>query len=176
VDDLTRLALEARNGDDESLRLFVAATSARVHRLLAHLVDPASAEDVAQETYLRVLQALPRYRAAAPADIWLFAIARRTAADAIRARQRQRAVARSLLERTTTLTTACRSGEVELYQLLAQLTEERRVAFVLTQILGFDYAAAAAIMGCPIGTVRSRVARARSELQTMTSGTDVETA
>jgi RNA polymerase sigma-70 factor (ECF subfamily) len=49
-------------------------------------------------------------------------------------------------------------------QVLARLGTDRRTAFVLTQLLGFDYAGAAEICGCPVGTIRSRVARAREQL------------
>jgi DNA-directed RNA polymerase specialized sigma24 family protein len=49
-------------------------------------------------------------------------------------------------------------------QLLARLDPDRRTAFVLTQLLGFDYAGAAEVCGCPVGTIRSRVARAREQL------------
>jgi RNA polymerase sigma-70 factor (ECF subfamily) len=53
--------------------------------------------------------------------------------------------------------------------LLAALQEERRAAFVLTQVIGCSYAEAAAICGCPVGTIRSRVARAREDLDAMTA-------
>jgi RNA polymerase sigma-70 factor (ECF subfamily) len=49
-------------------------------------------------------------------------------------------------------------------QLLGRLDVDRRTAFVLTQMLGFDYASAAEVCGCPVGTIRSRVARAREQL------------
>lgn len=49
-------------------------------------------------------------------------------------------------------------------QVLARLDIDRRTAFVLTQLLGYDHAAAAEICGCPVGTIRSRVARAREQL------------
>jgi RNA polymerase sigma-70 factor (ECF subfamily) len=53
---------------------------------------------------------------------------------------------------------------VLLIQLLAGLDPLRRAAFVLTQLLGLSYAEAAEVCGCPVGTIRSRVARARAEL------------
>lgn len=53
---------------------------------------------------------------------------------------------------------------IALAELLAALTPERREAFVLTQLLGLPYAATAGVIGCPVGTVRSRVARAREAL------------
>ena len=53
--------------------------------------------------------------------------------------------------------------------LLAALDPERRAAFVLTQMIGCSYAEAAAVCGCPVGTIRSRVARAREDLDAMTA-------
>ncbi|HEX7135419.1 MAG TPA: sigma factor, partial [Iamia sp.] len=62
MDALTRLALEARDGDEVSLAGFVRASQADVRRLAAHLVDPQSADDVTQEVYVRAIPALARYR------------------------------------------------------------------------------------------------------------------
>jgi RNA polymerase sigma-70 factor (ECF subfamily) len=56
------------------------------------------------------------------------------------------------------------SGRVDLDALIAALQPERREAFVLTQLLGMSYDEAADVVGCPIGTIRSRVARARADL------------
>jgi RNA polymerase sigma-70 factor, ECF subfamily len=58
-------------------------------------------------------------------------------------------------------------GRVDLDDLLAQLDSERRSAFVLTQVLGLRYDEAAEVLDCPVGTIRSRVARARGDLVTM---------
>ena len=60
-------------------------------------------------------------------------------------------------------------------ELLAALDPDRRAAFVLTQMLGCSYAETAAICGCPVGTIRSRVARAREDLDAMTAGQDEAT-
>ena len=81
---MTRLALQARRGDEAALTGFVQRTQADVWRLAAHLVDRASADDLTQETYLRAVPALGRYRADAPARTWLLAIARRACADELR--------------------------------------------------------------------------------------------
>jgi RNA polymerase sigma-70 factor, ECF subfamily len=56
------------------------------------------------------------------------------------------------------------SGDVTMADLVGQLEGDRRAAFVLTQVLGLSYAEAARVCDCPTGTIRSRVARARSEL------------
>jgi len=169
VDPLTRLALEARDGDELSLAGFVRASQADVWRLAAHLVDRPSADDVAQEVYLRAIPALARYRAEAPARAWLLGIARRTCADVIRRRGRERRLWRRLVAQPDPAGeagAAPATGDVELDALLAALAPDRRDAFVLTQVIGLPYAEAAVACGVPVGTIRSRVARARAELAT----------
>jgi RNA polymerase sigma-70 factor (ECF subfamily) len=59
------------------------------------------------------------------------------------------------------------TGRVDLADVIARLDGDRRDAFVLTQVMGFRYEEAAAICGCPTGTIRSRVARARADLMAM---------
>jgi RNA polymerase sigma-70 factor (ECF subfamily) len=59
------------------------------------------------------------------------------------------------------------TGRVDLDHVLAHLDDDRRAAFVLTQVLGLHYDEAADVLGCPIGTVRSRVSRARADLVDM---------
>ncbi len=167
MDRLTRLALDARDGDEVALAGFVRATQADVVRLAAHLVDPQEADDVAQEVYLRAIPALARYRADAPARLWLLAIARRTCADAVRRRGRHRRLwARLTAQPDPARTTGVPhdGAAVEVVELMAALDPDRRSAFVLTQVLGLSYAEAAAVAGVPVGTIRSRVARARDDL------------
>jgi hypothetical protein len=75
VDDWTRLALAARDGDEPSLPALVRTTQPHVWRLCAHLGDRDAADDLTQETYLRAFQALPSYRGDSPVRVWLFTIA-----------------------------------------------------------------------------------------------------
>lgn len=166
MDAVTRLALEARAGDELSLEGFVRRTQADVWRLAAHLVDRDSADDVTQEVYLRAIPALARYKGEAPARAWLLSIARRTCADVLRRRTRERRLRARIDERTTvdSLVSQPTTGRVELDEVLAALDEDRRIAFVLTQVLGLPYAEAAEVCGVPVGTIRSRVARARGDL------------
>jgi RNA polymerase sigma-70 factor (ECF subfamily) len=166
VDRLTALALEARDGDEVSLAGFVRASQADVWRLASHLVDAQSADDVTQEVYLRAIPALARFRGDASARTWLLAIARRTCADVIRRRGRQRRLWARLAAQPDPSgpSVAAPDGQVELAHLVAGLDVDRREAFVLTQVLGLPYAAAAEVCGVPVGTIRSRVARARADL------------
>lgn len=165
---ITGWALAARAGDREAATAFIRATTPGLRRLLAYLADPGYVEDLVQETYLRAFTALPRYAEHAPARVWLYAIARRVAADHIRAAKRRPRPAagdpqHQLESRRTTESAA---GQVELHQTIAALQPDRREAFVLTTILGLTYAEAAQACGCRIGTIRSRVARARTDLLT----------
>lgn len=165
MDDLTRLALAAADGDRVALAAFVRKSQAEVWRLSAHVVDAASADDLAQEVYLRALPALGSFRAEASARTWLLAIARRTCADAVRRRVRRRALlGRLAARRSVGASEPDPAGQVELDALVAGLDDDRRVAFVLTQVLGLSYEEAAEVCDCPVGTIRSRVARARMDL------------
>jgi RNA polymerase sigma-70 factor (ECF subfamily) len=165
VDEVTALALAAKDGDHLALSSFVRRTWNDVARLVTAVAGRDLAEDAAQETYLRAIRALPAYRAEAGARTWLLSIARRAAVDAVRVASRRRRLARLLVDRGETTTVEISLGDSALTdQLLARLDSDRRTAFVLTQLLGFDYAAAATICGCPVGTIRSRVARARDQL------------
>jgi RNA polymerase sigma-70 factor, ECF subfamily len=175
VDELTSLARDAGRGDPAALAGFVRRTQGDVWRLCAHLVDPASADDLTQETYVRAIPALRRFRGDAPARTWLLAIARRACAAEIAARSRDRQLAARLAAMppgTAGQATPEPGVQAEAGLLLAALDPDRRAAFILTQILGCSYAEAAAICGCPVGTIRSRVARAREDLDAMLAGTD----
>ncbi len=158
---LRHLAAAAAEGDDTALARLVRLTQPEVWRLCSLLGSVGEEEDLVQETYLRALKALPGYRGDAPVLVWLLSIARRVCADHVRRRQR----GRRLLDRITAqpLPVAHHPGD-HVDDLLGVLGEERRDAFVLTQMLGLSYEEAAGVLDCPIGTIRSRVARARAEL------------
>lgn len=164
---ITGWALAAKAGDRAAAASFIRATQQQVSRFLGHLVHPREAEDLTQETYLRAMRALPQFAARSSARTWLYAIARRVAADHLRAaaaRPRTADVADVEAAVDTAVTNSRFEERVALGDLLTGLTPERRLAFVATQVLGLSYAEAAEVCDCPIGTVRSRVARAREDL------------
>jgi RNA polymerase sigma-70 factor (ECF subfamily) len=172
VDELTSLARAAGRGDRTALARLVQQTQGDVWRLCAYLVDPAAADDLAQDTYLRAIPALRKFRGDAPVRTWLLAIARRACAAEIGARTRDRQLAVRLAAAppgTLGRPPVEPGAQAAADELLAALAPDRRAAFVLTQLLGCSYAEAAAICGCPVGTIRSRVARAREDLDAMTA-------
>ncbi|MFD4573972.1 sigma-70 family RNA polymerase sigma factor [Streptomyces sp. NPDC058417] len=169
-ESITAWALAARTGDAVAVERFVRALHRDVHRYVAHLcADPQAVDDLAQDTFLRALGSLHRFEGRSSARAWLLSIARRAVIDSYRY-----AAARPRLSDTADWQLAVELAQprglpgfddgVALLDLLACLPEERREAFVLTQLLGLPYAEAAEVSDCPIGTVRSRVARARTAL------------
>jgi RNA polymerase sigma-70 factor (ECF subfamily) len=164
VDELTTLALAAGEGDRVALAAFVRRTQPEVWRVCARLGDQSAADDLTQEVYLRALPALPAFRGDASARTWLLQITRHVCADHVRRQTRSRALLQRLVQHHDRAEAASRSGEADLDDAIARLGSDRREAFVLTQVLGLSYAEAAEVAGVPIGTIRSRVARARADL------------
>jgi RNA polymerase sigma-70 factor (ECF subfamily) len=164
-DPLRALVDAVREGDDVALGELVRRTQPAVWQLCAALGSAGEEEDLVQETYLRAVQAIGTYRGDAPPLAWLLAIARRVCADHVRARQRSR---RLLARLVGTASDGVDVGPHDpIDDILRHLDADRREAFVLTQLIGLSYEEAAAVIGCPIGTVRSRVARARADLVTV---------
>lgn len=171
-DQVTAWALAAGRGDADAAAAFVRATQRQVFRFLHHLAGAGDVEDLAQETYLRALRSLPAFAGRSAARTWLFTIARRVAADHVRA-----AVARPRRASVDDWQAAADSAAAgnqsrfeedhALRDLLGALPAERREAFVVTQLVGLSYAEAAEVCDCPVGTIRSRVARAREDLMGM---------
>ncbi|WP_406102733.1 sigma-70 family RNA polymerase sigma factor [Streptomyces sp. NBC_01003] len=169
-DSITAWALAARAGDPVAVDRFVRALHRDVQCYVAHLCHDAQAvDDLAQDTFLRALGSLHRFEGRSTARTWLLSIARRAVIDSYRY-----AATRPRSSHSEDWETAAELAQprglpgfddgIALLDLLATLPAERREAFVLTQMLGLPYAEAAARSDCPVGTVRSRVARARSAL------------
>ncbi len=168
VDELRSLLDAAREGDDHAVRELVRRTQPAVWRLCSALGSTGEEDDLVQETYLRAFRSLDSYRGDAPVQAWILSIGRHVCADHVRRRSRQR----RLLDRITRvqprdlddgLTPAAATGD-GIDDFVRALSPERQEAFVLTQVVGLSYEEAADVIGCPIGTIRSRVARARLDL------------
>jgi RNA polymerase sigma-70 factor (ECF subfamily) len=169
-DTVTRLALAAKAGDRVAAEKFIEVTQGDVHRFLVWLIGVGEADDLTQETYLRAVTALRRFAGRSTARTWLLSIARRVAADHLRTAARRPRHAGLDDWQPVAEVAALRHGtarideQIALRDLLESLPAQRREAFVATQLLGLSYAEAAAVCDCPVGTVRSRVARAREDL------------
>ncbi|MES5820603.1 sigma-70 family RNA polymerase sigma factor [Streptomyces sp. RG80] len=177
-DSTTAWALAARGGDADAVEHFVRALHLDVKRYVAHLcADPQAVDDLAQDTFLRALGSLHRFEGRSSARAWLLSIARRAVIDSYRY-----AAARPRLSDTPDWQIAVENAQprdlpgfddgIALLDLLESLPDERREAFILTQLVGLPYAEAAEAGNCPIGTVRSRVARARATLMDLLDEAD----
>jgi RNA polymerase sigma-70 factor (ECF subfamily) len=158
--------MAAKNGDRCALNQLVEGSYEQVLRLCAKLVDDQRADDLAQDTFIRVVRALPNFRGDASARTWLLAIARNRCIDELRARSLQRRRDASLEAGLSVHGQVVDDigQRIVVSDALARLAPERREAFVLTQLLGLSYLEAAEVCSCPPGTIRSRVARARADL------------
>jgi RNA polymerase sigma-70 factor, ECF subfamily len=181
MDDLSRLALLAREGDEVAFAALVRASQHDLHRFCAQLTDTQRADDLVQEVYLRAWDRLATWGAEAPVKMWLLGIARHVVADEIRRRSRRRRIAvmdsldnrqghehidasRAMQDQRGDSHADRVAADLYLRSLVAQLDPDQAMAFVLTQLIGLSYQEAADVCATPVGTIRSRVARARATL------------
>ena len=135
--------------------------------LALRIVGPSSLDDVLQDAYLKAYRAIPAFEPRnGSVRGWLFRIVYTTSIDSLR-RRRPTVQLDEANERDVEIRTpedaAVERGELE--AVLASLPIEDRAAIVLVDGLGFDYAAAAQILGIPVGTVGSRLHRGRAEIR-----------
>lgn len=152
----------AAGGDEVAFTALVRDAQPHVWRFLRHLLgDPDRAADVTQETFIRVHRSLAGFRFESRFTTWLFRIARNAAVD------EQRREARrpwSLGEDPPPTSGGDGSLGTELRAALASLEADLRDPFVLVEVFGMRYREAAEVLAWPLGTVKSRVHRARLEL------------
>jgi RNA polymerase sigma-70 factor (ECF subfamily) len=174
VDPDRELVERARAGERAAFDLLVARYQRRLLRLVLRLLrDQAEAEDVVQETFLRAYRALPRFRGDAAFYTWLYRIALNGARSTI-LRRRQRTAPHGMapsqlpapVPEIGTPESMLLSKQVmqTIDAALEALPLELRTAIVLREIEGLSYEEIAQIMECPLGTVRSRIFRAREAI------------
>jgi RNA polymerase sigma-70 factor (ECF subfamily) len=167
-DQADQLAVLAAGGDQKAFEQLCAGLVDDIWRYCWSLTgDRDLADDATQETFARATTAIARYRGDAPVRMWLVVLARRSLGATIEATRRA-----PVPTEPDTVAVADHSLPVEVAALVEALPPDQRQAFVLTQVLGFDYATAAEILEVPIGTVRSRIFRARDALVRAWTHTD----
>jgi RNA polymerase sigma-70 factor (ECF subfamily) len=137
----------------------VRAHQADVYRLALHLVrDRETAEDVTQEAFVHAFRSLPRFRGTAKFSTWLYRIARNSAVDAIRRRDRRRRLERGVTPEEPVPDPSLR---VALADAIDALPPELREGFVLIEVFGLSYSEAAGVLSVLPGTLKSRMHRTR---------------
>lgn len=157
-----KLIRAAAAGDETAFTTLMRASQPHVWRFVRHLLgDERAAADVTQETFVQVHRTLGSFRHQARFSTWLFRIARNAAVDEQRRdARRQRLLAAVPRPRAT----GDASLGAEVRAALASLSPRLREAFVLVEVFGRPYQEAAEVLDVPVGTVKSRVFRARLEL------------
>jgi len=174
-----QLVQRVQAGDKTAFNLLVVKYQHRVLKLVSRFVnDAAEAEDVAQEAFIKAYRALPSFRGESAFYTWLYRIAINTAKNAL-VSNRRRPVDFDLdlqdpdqYERQARLKEADTPEGVllteEIRQVveraMEQLPEDLRTAIVLRELEGLSYEEIAEAMDCPVGTVRSRIFRAREAI------------
>lgn len=174
------LVQQVQKGNKRAFDLLVIKYQRRVMRLLARMIsDPAEVEDVAQETFIKAYRALPQFRGDSNFYTWLYRIAINSARNWQAARARRPMLANeyeneegetfSSLDTLTDINTpesvlVSRQVANTVRQAIDELAPELRTAIVLREIEGLSYEEIAKAMDCPIGTVRSRIFRARETI------------
>lgn len=161
--DLGSLLRAAASGDRQAADLLVERTFPDVWRFARHLVGPHRAEDAVQTAYLRAWGSLTKTGPIDDVKAWLLAITWRACTDVMRSDDRHRRRLQEV-QRHASPAVYLPADTTRVEELLQLLDPDRRAAFVLTQLLGYRYAEAATICDTEIGTIRSRVARARFQL------------
>lgn len=162
-------------GDESAFESLVIRHEMSVRKLVSGLLrDPGTAEDVAQEAFLRVYRHAPSLEQPEAFRAWLYRIAINSARDALRRRQRRREVSLEDIEQparavpgTVEDLAAARELRRDMTQALAEMRDEHRAPFVLREVEGLTYKEIASVLGWPLGTVQVRIHRARQELRVL---------
>jgi RNA polymerase sigma-70 factor (ECF subfamily) len=177
-----QLVVRAQQGDKRAYELLVLKYQRKLARLLSRLVrDPAEVEDVTQEAFIKAYRALPSFRGDSAFYTWLYRIAINTAKNYLVAMGRRAPTSTGFdhedaenfedadqLRDVNTPENELQGKEIAavVNRAMDALPEDLRTAITLREIDGLSYEEIASVMNCPIGTVRSRIFRAREAIAT----------
>jgi RNA polymerase sigma-70 factor, ECF subfamily len=165
TDDDGALIDQIRDGSERAFNVLIDRHQQAVRGFLRRLLaDASDADDLAQETFMVAWTRPGSYRGDASVRSWLCAIAWRKARDAQRAWFRRRAREARWAADVEQIAAAPSPESALVFRALAALPIEQRAAVVLCVIQNFSHAEAAAILGAPLGTVKSHVARGKARL------------
>ena len=180
------LVERVQRGDQRAFEMLVVKYQRRIERLIARMVrDVDLVEDIAQETFIRAYRALPNFRGESAFYTWLYRIAVNTAKKAMIGLVRDPVITEWAMasladeeeggsrveneltsgETPESLLASRQIGEA-VNEAIDALSEDLRQAITLREIEGLSYEEIAEMMNCPIGTVRSRIYRAREAIAT----------
>jgi len=175
----SELVRRAQTGDKSAFDLLVRKYQQKVINLVSRFVqDPSEAQDVAQETFIKAYRALNNFRGDSQFYTWIYRIAANTAKNHLASRSRktpawsvdvedaEHFAGESGLKEYDNPENLLLTDEIErtVYKAIENLPEDLKTAITLRELEGLSYEDIAQVMGCPIGTVRSRIFRARDAI------------
>lgn len=174
-----QLVARAQAGDDRAFDLLVRKYQHKVVKLAARYVSPAEAPDVAQEAFIKAYRALARFKGNSAFYTWLYRISINTAKNHLVARSRRPASQdvdvvdaeafghTDRFSEQDTPEALMESEEIRdaVIAAIRELPEDLRTAIMLRELDGMSYEEIAQSMDCPVGTVRSRIFRARAAIE-----------
>ncbi len=165
VDDSV-LVNAAQQGEAEAFGVLVDRYHRQIYGLAARMCGPAAADDLTQDVFLKALDALQRFQFHGEASFrtWLYRIGVNTAINELRQRKRSRQIMqRQLSDITEEPYRLAAQNELQqaVSEVLQMLTEKQRTALVMIDLQGLTYEDAAEVLNCPLGTLKSRLVRAR---------------
>jgi RNA polymerase sigma-70 factor, ECF subfamily len=177
------LVEQFKRGNMRAFEMLVVKYQRRIERLIARMVrDPDLVQDIAQETFIRAYRALPQFRGESAFYTWLYRIAVNSAKRSLHDMKRDPVIVHSAMQsaqdddetlrhdeeltdpETPESVLASREIAATVNAAVESLSEDLRQAITLREIEGLSYDEIAALMNCPIGTVRSRIYRAREAI------------
>ncbi len=180
-DNDNTLVARVRGGDKQAFNLLVEKYQYRIRSLISRLIaDSSEQEDIVQETFIKAYRAIGRFRGDSAFYTWLYRIAVNTAKNHLASNRRRPPTQDIEINGEAPLRTPERLIETNTPEVILQndqlveairkairgLPQELRQAITLRELEGLSYEDIAEAMGCPIGTVRSRIFRAREVIQT----------
>lgn len=176
----SELITKAQNGEREAFDFLVRRYQLKLSKLISRYIrDPSEALDVTQEVFIKVYRALPRFRGESSFYTWLYRIAINTAKSYSLGQIRRppdtdidintaeiQMLGRTRLKEDGTPEHLLICSEIEeaVFKIVDELPDDLRTAIMLRELEGFSYEEIANVMNCPIGTIRSRIFRAREAI------------
>lgn len=173
------LVARVQSGDKQAFNLLVQKYQHKLVKMISRYVsDPSEAQDVAQETFIKAYRALPNFRGESSFYTWIYRIGANTAKNYLVAQGRrppgsdidaqdaEQYVADASLRETDTPEGLAQRDEIEktVFDAIESLPDDLRTAITLRELDGLSYEEIAQAMDCPVGTVRSRIFRAREAI------------
>jgi len=162
----TALAAAAAGGDRQALATLLDRHADRVHAICRRIVThPEDALDATQEALIALTRGIARFDGRAAFTTWLYRIATNAALDELRRRSRRPIPQDTAADATTPSREGAVDARLDVDRALADVPIEFRTAVVLRDLADLDYPEIAAVLGVPVGTVKSRIARGRRALR-----------